>query len=238
MILAVHQPQYLPWLGYFDKMLRADVFCYLDDVQYKKNEWQNRNRIKTADGWQWLTVPVTYRFPQRIGAVGIDNTADWARRHLQALCTNYRRAPHFERTLPLFEEAWARRWEGIAELNLYLIERLREALGIAHKPAVRSSTLDCAQDPTGRLIDICRALGADTYLAGAGAAAYMDLGRFAQCGVRVVCQDFQHPVYPQLFSGFQSHLSVVDLVFNCGPESAGVIARAGKCRDPLQTTGV
>ncbi len=228
MILAVHQPQYLPWLGYFDKMLKADVFCYLDNVQYKKNEWQNRNRIKTAAGRQWLTVPVTYRFPQKIGEVGIDHTSDWARRHLQALCTNYRRAPYFERTVPLFEQAFARRWEGIAELNLYLIERLREGLGIAHKPAVRASTLELTEDPTGRLIDICRALGADTYLAGAGAAGYMDMGRFEQCGVRVIHQDFKHPVYPQLFDGFQSHLSIVDLIFNCGPESAGIIEQAGR----------
>lgn len=227
MILAVHQPQYLPWLGYFDKMLKADVFCYLDDVQYKKNEWQNRNRIKTADGWQWLTVPVTFRYPQKIDAVGIDNTSDWARRHLQALVTNYRRAAHFERTVPIFEQALTQRWEGIAELNLYLTERLREVLGIAHKPAVRSSTLACAQDPTGRLIDICRALGADTYLAGAGAAGYMETERFEQCGVRVIRQDFRHPVYPQLFGAFQSHLSVLDLIFNCGPESAAIIERAG-----------
>jgi len=226
MIVAIHQPQYLPWLGYFDKMLKADVFCYLDTVQYKKNEWQNRNRIRTAQGWQWLTVPVRYRYPQKIGEVGIDNTTRWRHKHLQALITHYRRAPHFERTISVFEEIYARRWESIAELNLGVIRRLREMLGIGDKPDARASTLDCSEEPTDRLIDICRALGADTYLAGAGGAAYMDLARFEQRGVRVIFQKFEHPVYPQVYAGFEPRLSTVDLVFNCGPESAAVIRKA------------
>ena len=228
MIAAIHQPQYLPWLGYFGKMLKADVFCYLDNVQYKKNEWQNRNRIKTAQGWQWLTVPVTYRFPQGIGEVAVDNAQNWAHKHLQALHTNYRRAPHFERYVSVFEEIFGSRWESIVELNLSAIKRLREMLGIGDKPDVRASTLDCSQEPTDRLIDICRALGADTYLAGPGGAAYMDVARFEQRGVRVLTQSFEHPVYPQLFQGFQSHLSVVDLIFNCGPLSAEVIRTASR----------
>jgi hypothetical protein len=228
MIVAIHQPQYLPWLGYFDKMLKADVFCYLDNVQYKKNEWQNRNRIKTAMGWQWLTVPVTYRFPQGIGEVAVDNAQNWAHKHLQALQTNYRRAPHFERYMPVFEQAYTRRWEGIAALNLHLIDCLREALGIGQKPAVCASALSASEDPTERLIDICRALEADAYLAGPGGAGYMDLDRFAERGVRVLTQSFEHPVYPQLFHGFQSHLSVVDLIFNCGPDSAEVMRNANR----------
>jgi hypothetical protein len=226
MIVAIHQPQYLPWLGYFDKMLKADVFCYLDTVQYKKNEWQNRNRIKTAQGWQWLTVPVTYRYPQKIGAVGIDNAADWARKHLQALQMNYRRAPFFENHFPAIEAVLSRRWESIAALNLSLIECVRRILGIEHRPAVCASGISASDEPTERLIDICRSLGADTYLAGAGAAGYMDLARFQRSGVRVLTQAYEHPVYPQLFNGFLPQLSIVDLIFNCGPESAAFIRNA------------
>jgi hypothetical protein len=227
MLVAIHQPQYLPWLGYFDKMLRADVFCYLDTVQYKKNEWQNRNRIKTATGWQWLTVPVTYRFPQRIGEVGIGNRTDWVRKHLQALYTNYRRAPFFAKYFPAIEAVLGRPWERIVALNLGLIECLREILGIERQPTICASSIRAADDPTDRLIDICRHLGADSYLAGAGAAGYMDVQKFHQQGIRVVTQDFRHPVYPQLYGGFLAQLSIVDLIFNCGPESAGVI-RSGR----------
>jgi len=95
LIAAIHQPQYLPWLGYIDKMDKADVFCFLDNVQYKKNEWQNRNRVKTVGGWQWVTVPVSYKFPEKINAVKINNSVNWRRKHLQALVTNYGKAPYF-----------------------------------------------------------------------------------------------------------------------------------------------
>lgn len=224
MIVAIHQPQYLPWLGYFHKMLAADAFCYLDTVQYKKNEWQNRNRIRTATGWQWLTVPVAYRFGQRIDAVPIDNRSDWRRRHLTALVTNYRRAPFFAAVFPVLEEALARPWERIAALNLHLIEGLRSLLGLTSRPAVCASTLAAGDDPTGRLVDICRALGADTYLAGGGASAYMDGERFRRAGIRVLLQEFRHPSYPQCFPGFEPNLSIVDLLFNCGPRSAAILA--------------
>jgi len=227
MIVAIHQPQYLPWLGYFDKMLKADVFCYLDNVQFKKNEWQNRNRIKTARGWQWLTVPVSYRYPQTVAEVGVPPASNWGRQHLQALRTNYGRAPFFERYIGLFETALQREWASLCEVNLHLIGLLREALGIDGKPAVCASGIDASREPTQRLIDICRALGADTYLAGAGAAAYMDFAQFEQEGVRVVSQQFDHPVYPQRYTGFMTHLSAVDLIFNCGPDSADVLRRSG-----------
>jgi hypothetical protein len=194
MIVAIHQPQYLPWLGYFDKMLKADVFCYLDSVQYKKNEWQNRNRIRTAQGWQWLTVPVRHRFPERIDAVRIDDSSNWRRKHLEALKTHYRRAPYFEAAIESLAEVYERRWESLSVLNLELIGRLRQMLGLAGKRAVLASTLTCTEEPTERLIDICQALGGDTYLAGPGAAHYMDGARFEQRGLRVITQAFEHPV--------------------------------------------
>ena len=226
MIVAVHQPQYLPWIGYFDKMRRADVFCYLDDVQYKKNEWQNRNRIKTAQDWQWLTVPVRYRFPEKINEVQINNTTNWSKKHLQSLITNYSRAPYFKAHIPIFEDMFSREWMLISELNIHLIECLREALQLQEKTTVISSEFNLRAEPTDRLIDICKAVGADTYLAGQGAAGYMDLKRFEENDLKVIVQDFKHPVYSQLFKDFQSHLSSVDLLFNCGPESLKIISEA------------
>lgn len=219
MIVAVHQPQYLPWLGYFDKMRRADVFCFLDNVQYKKNDWQNRNRIKTAQGWQWLTVPVHYRFPQKITEVTINNTVKWKKKHLQALISNYNRAPNFKQSLDIFERVYSENWESLSDLNIIIIKCLRTALGLDQRPTVNASDYDLAEDPTDRIIDICIALNADTYLSGQDGIKYMNMERFKQSGIRVVVQDFQHPVYPQVFEGFQSHMSVVDLLFNCGVKS-------------------
>lgn len=219
MIIAIHQPQYLPWLGYFDKMIKADAFCYLDNVQYKKNEWQNRNRIKTAQKQQWLTVPVLYRFPQKINEVKINNAVNWKRKHLQALITNYNKSPFFREYIGFFEAVYAKDWEFLSELNVYLIDQICDMLDLQAKRTVPASTLSLSDDPTGRLIDICKALGGDTYLSGQDGAKYMDLEQFNQQGIQVMVQDFQHPEYPQLFGDFVSHLSIVDLLFNCGPES-------------------
>jgi hypothetical protein len=232
LIVAVHQPQYLPWLGYFDKIRRADVFCYLDNVQYKKNDWQNRNRIKTARGWQWLTVPVHYRFGQRISEITINNVVNWQHKHLQTLATNYNRAPFFRAFAKLFEQVYAEDWKFLSDLNIALIERLKAAFGMGQRPAVKSSDFRLRNDPTDRLIDICRELNADTYLSGKDGVKYMNLDRFKQSGIQVVVQAFSHPVYPQLFNDFQSQMSVVDLLFNCGPEGLARIVEVNPVNYP------
>jgi len=229
-IVAIHQPQYLPWIGYFSKLLKADVFCYLDNVQFKKNEWQNRNRIKTSQGWKWLTVPVAYRFPQKINEVKINNAVDWRKKHFQTLISNYSKAPFFKEHVSFIEHAYAREWEFISALNIFMIEYIREKLGLGDKPTVLASHLNLSDDPTGRLIDICTFLGADTYLAGRDGARYMDLDKFKAGGIRVLTQDFQHPRYPQLFGEFVSNLSVIDLLFNCGPRSMEKIIESNPVR--------
>ena len=165
-VVAIHQPQFLPWLGYFDKLDRSDVFCLLDTVQYKKNEFQNRNRIKTADGWQWLTVPVTYRFPQRIYEVGVNQTVDWQRKHLQALKTNYSKAPYFGTYIARFEEFYQQSYELLAEVNVACIRLLMDLLGLKSKVVLSSSLQVETEDPTLRLVEICQALDGDTYLSG------------------------------------------------------------------------
>ena len=226
LIVAVHQPQYLPWLGYFDKIRQADVFCYLDNVQYKKNDWQNRNRIKTSQGWQWITVPVSYQFPQKIYEVKINPTEKWPKKHLQALVTNYRKAPFYKQFIDVYEQIYSEEWEYISDLNIYFIECVKQSLGLDQKPAIKSSQLKLREDPTDRLIDICKAVKADTYLSGQDGVKYMDLERFKKSSIEVIFQDFKHPVYPQMFNGFTSHMSVVDLLFNCGPRSLEKIVDA------------
>ncbi len=224
MIVAIHQPQYLPWIGYFDKMDRADAFVLLDTVQFKKNEWQNRNRIKTPEGWQWLTVPVLHRFPQRIDEVQIPAEDPWARKHWHALQTHYGAAPFFAPHAPFLTDCYGRPWERLVDLTCHLIEYLASALGVRAR-LVRASAGSFPEDPTGRLVAICRWLKASTYLAGPDGAGYMDLAQFTAAGVAVQTQAFTCPVYPQRYGAFQPDLSVVDLLFNCGPEGLARLRR-------------
>jgi hypothetical protein len=225
-VVAIHQPQYLPWLGYFDKLDRADVFCLLDTVQYKKNEFQNRNRIKTSQGWQWLTVPVTYRFPQRIGEVGLNQTVDWQRKHLQALRIHYGKAPYFETYIERFEKFYQESQKLLVEVNVGCIQLLLELLGLERKLVLASTLAVRTEDPTLRLVEICQALGGDTYLSGKDGAKYMDLDTFHRHQIDLVLQEFHHPEYSQCYGPFEPNLSIVDLLFNCGPESVATIRKA------------
>ena len=223
MIVSVHQPQYLPWLGYFDKMDRADVFVLLDTVQFKKNEWQNRNRIKTASGPQWLTAPVTYRFPQRIREVEINNRERWQHRQRQAILTNYRQASCWDFAAPLIEELLTPAWESLSLLNIASVAGLAKLLGISTPLFVASELPGFPEDPDRRLIAIVKHFGADTYLAGGGGRDYMDLDLYRQSGINVAFQEYRHPVYEQRFGPFVPFLSVLDLLFNHGPASLTIL---------------
>ncbi len=225
MIVAIHQPQYLPWLGYFDKIDQADAFCYLDNVQYKKNEWQNRNRLKTVQGWQWLTVPVRYRFPQKIIEVAVNETENWRHKHIRAMVTNYTKAPYFEDYFPVIDSALKHNFENIGDLNIHMITQIREILGMNNKPVVRASEIQLSDDPTGRLVDICEYFKGSTYLSGQDGNKYMDMEQFKKRGIKVISQKYDHPEYPQCFGDFQSHMSIIDLIFNCGPESLAIIRK-------------
>ena len=223
MIVSIHQPQYLPWLGYFDKIDRADVFVLLDTVQYKKNEWQNRNRIKTARGAQWLTVPVTYHYPQLICEVGVNSRERWQHRQQQALVTNYRKAPHWGCLEGFFEEIFSRPWETISELNIHVVKRLAAILGIETPIHVASGLGSFPEDPDERLIALTKHFGAGTYLAGNGGQGYMDMKKYEQAGVEVLFQDYRHPRYNQLFGEFVSNMSVIDLIYNHGDKSHSIL---------------
>ena len=220
--VAIHQPQYLPWLGYLDKLDRADVFVLLDTVQFKKHEWQNRNRIRTAQGWQYLTVPVLHEFPQRLDRVRINNQTDWRRKHLQALDIHYRKAPHYDRYVPQFRELYAGDWDLLAPLNGAILGLLAEAWGITTK-VLSAGQFAAREEQTGRLVDLCKAVGADCYLAGAGGRDYMNLQEFEAAGITVEFQDFSYPEYAQVYSPFIPGMSAVDLLFNCGREGIDLL---------------
>ncbi|MDO9118015.1 MAG: WbqC family protein [Nitrospira sp.] len=218
MRVTIHQPQFLPWLGYLDKIDRADLFIVLDTVQFKKNEWQNRNRIRTADGWQWLTVPVLHHFGQRVQEVTINPTAAWRDQHLRALGMHYARSPFRDRYLPELRAIYAEPWTKLSELNLAVIRWLLEAYGIT-TPLRCASDMAAREEPTDRLVDLCRAVGATQYLAGPGAEGYMDQSRFEASGVELEIQEFLHPEYGQMYGPFEPNLSAIDLLLCVGPEA-------------------
>ena len=229
MRIAIHQPQYLPWLGYLDKLDCTDVFVFLDTVQFKKNEWQNRNRIRTAQGCQYLTVPVLHEFPQRLDQVRINNQTDWRRKHQTALETHYRKAQHYDPYAPAFRDLYSRAWERLALLNIEVIRMLTEAFGITTR-LVEASRFTARDDQTGRLVDLCKALGADRYLAGEGGRAYMNLAEFEAAGITVEFQEFAHPEYAQVYEPFITGMSAIDLLFNYGHDGIELLRKSRRSR--------
>jgi hypothetical protein len=228
MILSVHQPQYMPWLGYFDKIYRSDIFIFLDQVQYKEREFQNRNRIRTKEGWMWLTVPVISKGlgRQKISDVRVDNTLPWARKHWSSLKACYSKAAFFKTYSPFLEDLYARHWDRLSDLNVELTNYQLRELNIATKVFYESDIGD-TQCSTARIIELCRKLQADTYLSGQGGKDYLEEGQFTTAGIKLVYQQFSCPRYRQVYqeaeTDFIPNLAALDLLFNEGPESVKIL---------------
>ena len=221
-IVAIHQPQYIPWLGFFDKMDRADVFVYLDNVQYIKNEFKNRNKIKSANGPIWLTVPVNYSFPEKITEVTISQRERWQHKHWQSLISCYQKAPYFKKYRETFTNIFEKTWTHLSQLNIDVTEKLKDLLAINSKTEI-ASKMDLPEGPTERLIAICKNFKCTHYLAGADSRKYMDFDLFKKADIKVIVQEFQHPKYNQLFGDFLPYLSVVDLLMNHGDDSLNIL---------------
>ncbi len=226
--VAICQSCYLPWKGYFDLIAGADEFILLDDVQYTRRDWRNRNLIKTRDGLRWLTVPVTVkgRFHQKIHDVVVSDRR-WRRRHLAALRHAYARAPHFAATYTFLEELYdGCGFERLSRINHRFLAALCRRLDI---PTRLSWSVDyCATgDRNERLLTLCRQAGATTYLSGPAARIYLDVDLFARHGISVRWMDYEgYREYPQLHAPFEHHVSIVDLLFNSGPDAVSYL-RAG-----------
>jgi hypothetical protein len=223
MIVSIHQPQFMPWLGYFDKIVKSDIFVFLDTVQFKKNEFQNRNKIKTAQGWMWLTVPVLYKYPEHIDEVKINNKVDWRKKHLRALEINYHKAPYCHELFPSIEGFYAGDTESLSDVNRESVLVLLGALGAHKETKVASELGNFPEEPSERLAAICKSLGGNTYLSGAGGREYLNLDPFHTKEITVIFQEFKHPVYRQLYGDFVPNLSLLDLLFNYGPDSLNVL---------------
>lgn len=225
--VAIMQPTYLPWTGYFALMDRVDVFVFLDSVQFDRRSWQQRNRIKGAGGPQTLTVPVHKKGlrEQRIADVRIVRDAGFPEKHLRAIEHCYAGAPYLDPYSAGLFDVMRRSYERLADLTIALIQWLAGQLGIATR-CVRSSALETHGTKADLLADICRGLGADRYVSPPASQAYLARSdAFERAGIPVVYSDYRHPTYPQLHGPFVSHLSVVDLIFNVGPDSLEIIRR-------------
>ena len=226
MILVGHQPEYIPYLGFFQKVARADHFMIVDHVQYARKDFQNRNYIRSPSGKLLLTVPVLTknRFYQPINKVSINPSVVWARKHWRSIHFSYKDAPFFERYAEVLKEVYEKDWVMLSDLTIHLIELMLEWLDI-HVPISRSSHLGISKSSTETLIEMCRKVGADAYISGQGAREYLDVALLESAGIRHHFVNFKHPVYPQLHESFMPNLSALDVLFNCGDEAVDVLRR-------------
>ncbi len=229
MKIVAHQPEYLPWLGYFGKLTVGDVFFFSDHLQYASKDFQNRNNILLAGRKQMLSIPVLTkgRIDQAISDVEIEPNTHWARKHMLSLRHAYHRHPHFALYAPGLEEIYARPWHKLYDLNIALIKQMAKWLGIT-VPMRLSSELFPVEHRTRLLIEMCEKSGADTFVSGRGAAAYVEPALFAEKKLGHLYFQFAHPTYPQKGTekGFVSHLSALDLLFNCGPDAREILRQA------------
>lgn len=239
--ITIHQPECLPWLGFLDKALRVDVFVLLDSVQYRKDYFQNRNRIRTATGWTWLTVPVSTKDRSRtlIREIEIvDGDGRWRRKHLAQWKTNYRTAPYADAYLPFLEELYSRPHRRLVDFNLEVISWLFRQFGV--RTEVRLASEQPSHGAATELnLSLCEAAGATVYLSGIGGKDYLDETPFRRAGIRVEYQEFRHPTYTQQHEPFLPCMTALDLLFNHGPDSARILrdaneAAAGAPLEPVQ----
>jgi hypothetical protein len=228
MIVAIHQPNFVPWLGYFYKIYKSDVFVILDNVQFTKNGFTNRNRIKTPQGELWLTVPIIQsgKFGQEIIECKIFNPQQSLGKILKTVESNYKKAPGFELYFGSFETILKNSGESLCDLNIALIHWVMDAFEIRTKMIRASELSNISGESTERLVSICKELKATSYLAGLGAKKYQEDALFLDQGIKVINSPFSYPAYPQLWKGFMPSLSVLDVMFNCGKDVKEVLRRS------------
>ncbi len=225
MIVSINQPAYLPWLGYFHRIAVSDVHIVLDHVQFEKNSFTNRNKIRTKDGCCWLTVPL--RTSGRFGDLAITETEianerRWAGKHWSSIRLNYAKAKYFGQHAGFFEAFFSRSWLRLNPLLREGTAYMLDAFGIRTR-ILFSSELEASARKSELVLQLCGKVGATSYLSGSLGRNYLDEGAFRQAGIAVSYQDFRHPTYKQVYAGFEPFMSAIDLLFNCGPDSLAIL---------------
>ncbi len=226
MILTAHQPSYLPWLGLFNKIASADLFCYFDIVQYQTRDYNNRNKVKTNSGTQWLSVPVESKnhFGKTAGEIKIIQDG-WQSRHVRTIELQYKKATYFDDYFQKISKVIFESSTGtLGELNLCMLKELNSILGI-QTPIVVASDYDFQGFKSDLVLDMCKKLGASKYIFGSQGRDYADLASFHAQGITPIFQEYIHPSYRQLHGNFVPNMSVLDLIFNEGVESLDVLMR-------------
>lgn len=223
MTVVVLQPSYIPWRGYFHQIQKSDIFVFYDCVQYDKNGWRNRNKIKTSQGEKWLTIPVSkkgsYDEGRKIKDIPIKWDQPWSKKHKKSLAQNYSKAPFFKYYRNLTEQIFNRHDAMLADFTSATTEIIARELGIIKTRFLRSSELELDGSKNDRILSILKQLNATHYITGPSAQVYLDKTKFDEAGILVEIIKYNYPEYPQIHGVFNPHVSILDLLFNVGPES-------------------
>lgn len=224
MRIGIHQPMYLPWLGLFDRIYRCDLFVLLDSVPYSKNYFLNRNKIKTANGWTWLTIPVSFtgNSAKLINEIEIDNRSDWRKKHWLSIYYAYKKSRYFDRYSEIFEHFYKQEWQYLVEASSQMFFSLLNTLKIK-TPIRMASALGVEGKKEELVLNICQSVQASEYLSGPDGRNYLNPELWQEHKVKIEFHDYLHPQYPQLHGDFLPYMSVIDLLFNCGPESLTIL---------------
>jgi hypothetical protein len=215
MVVSIHQPYYLPWLGYFEKIAKSDIFVFLDDAQYEKNNFYNRNMIRAKEGRILLTVPVKHSSKSKMNEVEIDNGWKWQKKHFNSLATCYSKAKNWKEYEPFFRMIYLEAtWKRLIDLNMETIRRVMWAMKLDLKRTFFSSEMKIETTGTQRLVDICQKVGATKYYSGSSGRNYMDMTLWEKAGIEVEFQNFHQEEYKQAYPGFEPNCSAIDKVLN------------------------
>lgn len=224
-IVSIHQPGYLPWLGFFKKIMSSDIFVFLDDVKFVRKQWHNRNKIRTSQGSHWLTVPVKSSEGKNLNQGKIDYSTTWSLNHKKTIQFSYKKSPFFQNYWDFFDELYDEKFEKIIDLNLKIILYLMKVLKIDTK-VILSSELNIKETKSDRNLSICKKLDADSYLSGALGVNYLNINDFSENNIKVKIQNFQHPIYKQIYEPFIPNMASIDLLFNEGENAAKILREA------------
>jgi len=220
---VILQPSYIPWRGYFHQIKKADLFIFYDDVQYDKHGWRNRNRIKTKQGCQWITIPVYSKGVVEkgipINQVKINWNDNWNEKHWRTIQQAYSKAPYFDQLVTLLEPFYRQRPDFLADFTIELTVVLARQLGIQHTRFIRSSSIQAAGARTDRLIAILKSVGATHYISGPSARNYLEEEKFISAGISLEYMEYHYPEYPQLYPPYDENVSIIDLLCMTGPEA-------------------